>query len=480
VHQLAKSVLGYVEKHELLRPGDRVGIAVSGGADSVALLRILVELRRELGIVLSVVHVNHKLRGAESDDDELFVRELADAYGLAFVAKAIDVKTFASEHKLSIEAGARSLRYDFFCNLLQKNQQDKVATAHSVDDQAETVLLKLARGAGTRGLAGIYPKLIVTSRFSRRRKSSGSAAPAIIRPLLERRRSDLDCYLREIGQSWREDSSNCQALYTRNRIRHDILPRLEEQVNPRAREALAEAAEIARAEEDFWAQKAADLTAQLWQPSAAGGTLLWNRVQGLELASQRRVVRAIAENLGLKLEFRHVEDLLGLGDNKRSVALSQGWSVLWQKGEIRFQRRAGGTQNYEYRLRVPGELSIPEAGIVICTAMTAAHADPRRAQPGPLLDARYAKTRLVVRNWRAGDRFWSIHSKGPKKLKELLAARHIIGEEKRCWPVVVSGNHVLWVRGFGIAKGFAGKSGRGVLICDRAADGCLEDGFRGS
>src|SRR5689334_18758621 len=151
-----QAMLAYIRRHGLMRPGDRVGVAVSGGADSVALLRLLLEARAELGVVLSVVHFNHKIRGAEADADEQFVRELAGQHGLEFHCDSDDVPAFAEENKLSLEDAARRLRY-FFFDRLTGDSVDRVATAHTRNDQAETVLMRLLRGSGTKGLAGVYP-----------------------------------------------------------------------------------------------------------------------------------------------------------------------------------------------------------------------------------------------------------------------------------------------------------------------------------
>ena len=197
---------------------------MSGGADSVALLRLLLELRKELGLVLSVVHFNHKLRGADADADENFVAELAKNFHLEFYCESGDVAGLASAKGAGIEAAARDMRYRFFRKLLSDGTLDRVATAHTLDDQAETVLLRIARGAGTRGLAGIYPQLSVPgSQFSE---------ASIIRPLLGVRRKALESYLHEIGQGWREDKSNRDLRFARNRVRHGVLPRLERALNP--------------------------------------------------------------------------------------------------------------------------------------------------------------------------------------------------------------------------------------------------------
>jgi tRNA(Ile)-lysidine synthase len=266
----------------------------------VALLRLMLELRQELGIVLSALHFNHKLRGEESDADERFVADLARRHRLDLRCDQGDVQAHAAEKHLSLEAAARKMRYEYFVRLLQAGELNRVATAHTLDDQAETVLMRVVRGAGTRGLAGIYPQLsVASSQFS----------VSIIRPLLGIRRSELEAYLREAGQEWREDSSNRDLRHTRNRVRHGILPRLERNLNPAVREALAETAEIARAEEGYWESEVARVLPQVWR----GGALNREILAKLPLSLRRRVIRAAAESLDLRLEFRHVEGIVEIG-----------------------------------------------------------------------------------------------------------------------------------------------------------------------
>ncbi len=406
-----------------------MGAAVSGGADSVALLRVLLELRQELGIVPSVVHLNHNLRAAESDADEQFVRGLAAAHGLQVICGSRDVKGYATEKKMSLEAGARELRYEFFRVALEGNL-DRIATAHTLDDQAETVLMKLARGAGTRGLAGIYPEVSIQHSAL----SAQPRATAVFRPLLATRRERLIDYLIELGQDWREDSSNRDLRHTRNRVRHGILPRLEQHVNPAVRESLAEAAEIARGEEEYWADEVARLLPQVWNPIVGGGVLNCNRLTELRLALRRRMVRAASESLGVGLEFRHVEEVLGLLEEGARATLSDGWVVSRQKG-----------------------LAVDSAG--------------EGYNPETLLDWKHTRYGLIVRNWHAGERFWPSHTKEPKKIKELLQDRHITGDEKKRWPVVASGKEVVWVRGLGVRRDLQAKDGNGVLI----QEACISD-----
>ncbi len=380
MHNLTQAALRYIRKHDLLRAGNRVGIAVSGGADSVALLRLMLELRQEIGLVLSILHLNHNLRGPESDADEAFVRELAQKHGLALISESRDVKTYAAQKKLGIEAAARDLRCELFERLLGTGTCDRIATAHTLDDQAETLLLKLARGAGTRGLAGIWPKLALSSQLSAVSKPGTQPpdGPAIVRPLLATRKEDLRSYLTEIGQTWREDSSNRDLRHTRNRIRHGILPRFERHVNPSVHDALADTAEIARGEEEYWAREIARLLPHVWQSKA----LNYAQLETYPLALRRRLVRAAAESLGLTMEFRHVEEVLGLGPES-SASLPQGWVATRNGDVIRFHELDEKASDYQYVLLVPGKVAVLESRLnleaVLATELAARRAVLARA-----------------------------------------------------------------------------------------------------
>lgn len=458
VHPLSQSVLAYIRKHELLRPGNRTGVAVSGGADSVALLRILLELRDELGLVLSVVHLNHCLRGEESDNDEYFVRELAAQHDLPLHGTRCDVKAHATKNKLSLETAARELRYRYFRDLLREAAFTKLATAHTLDDQAETVLLKLSRGAGTRGLAGIYPVV----RF----EQADRGDLAIIRPLLAVQRSDLEAYLAEFDQPWREDSTNRELHHTRNRIRHEILPTLIELLNPKLRQTLSDAAEIARAEEEFWSLETERQLPGVWSQTAAGRALNRSRLGELPLALQRRLVRVAADGLGLALDFVHVENVLALSREGDRTALPARWSACLRKGLIHFACvGATDNENYQYPLSVPGSVELPQVGLVVSASSVAADKQEGH-NPDRVLDARFAEN-LTIRNWRAGDRFWPVNTKTPKKIKELLQDRHVTGEEKKRWPVIASGNEVVWLRGFAVRRDCRALNGTGILITEQ-------------
>lgn len=450
---LGNAVLGHIRKHGLVQAGDRVVVAVSGGADSVALLCLLLELRAELGVILSVAHFNHKLRGAEADADERFVAALAYQHGLPFYCEGLDVRLLAKADQLSIEAAARKARYEFFQQLLNKNKADRVATAHTLDDQAETVLLKLARGAGTRGIAGIYPEVPIAVMPSL--PGNARRQPAIVRPLLTVRRLQLLPYLQNLGQEWREDRSNRDLRYARNRVRHGVLPRLERSLNPAVREALAATAEVAWAEESYWQSVVNQALSSLLvsRPALSGGHLEYHidfaSVRNLPLALQRRLVRAFAGLIGIRLEFHHVEEVLALTPGA-SASLPHDHTARLANHELTIRPadlRRHEHPGYEYLLSLPGRTMVTEIGMGL-EVLLVPPAERERYNPDDFLDASRLASSLRVRNWRAGDRYWPAHTKAPKKIKELLQERHVSGAERRLWPVVVSGDDVVWVRGF--------------------------------
>jgi len=458
-----------------------VGVAVSGGADSVALLRLLLELRDELGVLVSGAHFHHQIRGSEAGADQAFVRDLAARHGLELHCSTADAPQYARLHRRSLEAAARELRYRFFRRLLEQNIVDKIATGHTRDDQAETVLMRLMRGAGTRGLAGIYPLLPIAGKEPQPHRigqsgakavpQRGTRAPgscAIIRPLLAVRRREIEAWLQALGQSWREDSSNRDLRHTRNRVRHELLPLLEREYNPGIVQVLAEAAEVARAEEAYWQRQIADLEGMPASPSAAGGpgppkssSISLDSLARVPLALQRRRLRAWAARAGLHLDFEHVEALLHLAiaaDRlEKQSKLPGGWRARRVAGELRLESPAEAPKRemngYCYPLPVPGEVAVNEIGslfrALLLPANQSGYNRARFAGPDSGME-------LVVRNWRPGDRFWPAHSKSPKKVKELLqrlgSARALAMAERKLWPVVACGQTLIWMRGCGRSR----------------------------
>ncbi len=250
---LEQRVLDFIRESRMASAGDRVGVAVSGGADSVALMRLFESLRDELGIALVIVHFDHMLRGEESDRDAGFVEELARGRKLEFVSAREDVREAAAQNGRNIEEAARRLRYAFFHRVLSGGKATSIAVAHTADDQAETVLAHIIRGTGPTGLASIYPIV----------ESPGGGT--IVRPLLPIRRAELRDYLHERGQGWREDATNADQTRLRARIRAQLLPVLERDFSPAIVQHLGDLARFAREEESFWAALVEDRLAKYAQ-----------------------------------------------------------------------------------------------------------------------------------------------------------------------------------------------------------------------
>ncbi|HWR36535.1 MAG TPA: tRNA lysidine(34) synthetase TilS [Clostridia bacterium] len=452
-------LLAYVRELYLVRPGDRVGVAVSGGADSVALLRALLELRTEFGAVLSVVHLHHGIRGAQADADAQFVCDLALEHELECHQQSVDVPAYAGEHAMGVEAAGRKLRYQFFESLIRRNLLDKVATAHTADDQAETVLLRTMRGAGSRGLAGIYPRLSLGER-----EESG-----VVRPLLSISRNEVEQYLESIGQRWCEDATNRDRRYLRNRVRHELLPLLERDYNPSIRRVLSESAEIARAEEDFWDAEVRSLSVDVITSGESRAAVGISALAHHPLALRRRLIRFAAEQAGLALDFHHIEELLSVAERTTSrCVLPNGYFAERRGGELVIKPRVPTVvvEDYEYHLGVPGEVVVREAGLRLRTRLVTVTGSCEGYNPAALLNPGSLASVLVVRNWKAGDRFHPVRSRSPEKLKRLLQEKKVLKPDKALWPVVVSGDSIVWVRGFPVAvqHAFRQQTGQAVLI----------------
>jgi len=433
---------------EPLRPGRRICVAVSGGADSVALLRALLDVNSaaRLGLILSVAHVHHGIRGEAADADAAFVESLASDHGLRFHRENVDTPAYAHAARMGIEEAARTLRYRWFAALLSSGAAEAVATAHTLNDQAETVLHKLLRGAWTEGLAGIHPVLRV------------DAAPGceIVRPFLGASREQIVAWLTAIGQSWREDATNADLAYTRNRIRHELLPGLAT-YNPRIAHQLAQMATIARDEEAWWQKEVKRLLPGLLLPGRAvrgGGranstlpgerSLAFEveRLRALDPALVRRLLREAAKELGVSLDFEQTARLSALIDGPASARREQLTGTLRAERtprELRLvysqtdaaEARAGDAVQ-AVEISVPGE----GEGFGVRVRCTLA--------PGAEAVAEPATLRMAL----PGDRVQLRHSRGtPKRIKEVLERMGVPAAARAGWPVLVWRGEVVWMRG---------------------------------
>jgi tRNA(Ile)-lysidine synthase len=490
--QLSQRLQNAIQRSGLIREGDRVGVAVSGGADSVALL-LLFAVKKKLGITLSVLHFNHKLRGAAADGDEKFVSALAHKYSLPFYSATAAVQSIAKTDKANLEATARRLRYAFFAQCASEHNLDKIAVAHTVDDQAETALAHILRGSGLAGLGGIHPRV-----------------GKIVRPLLSVSRADLRWYLKVHKQIWREDATNRDTTKTRARIRKKLIPLLTKEFQPRIVEHLASLSNHAR-EDDALLHELAEERLRTSLEIIPGGArirvaeLLPGNVQENELARMEdrspehaastglsgRLVRLIVSRVKLahaantknnsvvgEISARHVRQVLELarhGKTGSSLPLPGNIEVRRHRDALMFcvkEAAPHSPREYEYKIDSLPELNsirVPELGCVFRFTVIDWH--PQRGETrlsGEVLDGARLNFPLTLRSWRYGDRFCATGHSKPEKLKRLFNEKGIDRWQRAGWPVVVTGKDLAWSRSFGASAKFAAHDGTktGIVIVE--------------
>ncbi len=453
---LEERVAETITRYSMFAPGQRVGVAVSGGADSVALLYLLVALAPRWCLQLTVLHLDHGLRGAESDEDAQFVASLAAGFGLPLEAERIDVAGLARARAANLEQVGRDGRREFFSRYLTDGVLERVAQGHTRSDQAETVLFRLLRGTGITGLAGILP---VTRE-------------GLVRPLIEVDRGEIRSYLGGLGATWREDSSNHDLRFARNRIRHQLLPELERQWNPAISDALARLAVLARDEEQVWDREVARLAADhlTWRPPCA--LIRPGDLKRLPRALARRLIRhAIGLVRGdlTGIDFDDIEQVLSLaavgGRGERHLAglvvtRSFDWIRLAPPAE------AGSKKGYEIPLPVPGVVSVPGAPGGLSLEL-APWPDPWPDQSPTAGNPGYNNDRgvdldwglisgpLRLRGWREGDRYRPSGRSAAEKLKVMFQKARIPSWDRQSWPIITSEGKILWTRRFGASEEYA-------------------------
>jgi tRNA(Ile)-lysidine synthase len=431
IERVAEWILG----QRLFAPGCRVGLAVSGGADSVCLLKVLLEFAPRWDLRLLVLHLDHGLRGEESRADAEFVRRMAAESGLPCDVRAEDVAARGG----NLEQAAREARREFYLELLRAGRVDRVATGHTMDDQAETVLFRFLRGSGTAGLAGMR----------------ALTPEGIARPLLELRRAEIRDWLSGRGIAWREDSSNGERRFARNRIRLDLLPALERDWNPSLAAALVQLARLARDEEDYWAQEIERLASEHLRVDGPAVLLNARRLVRLPPAVARRLVRRAIEKAKGDLsgmEFHHVERVLDLARK------GAGHGRLLLPG-------VDVWRSFDFVRVSSGDTEAPTMPQVVWN-----EADDRGQ--GDCLDADLLIGDLEVRTWRPGDAMMLAGHRKETKIKDLFQRHRVPCWERAAWPILTCGGLVAWTRRFGAdARFLAGGTSRKLIAVREIARG---------
>ncbi len=447
-----QKVLRFIKKHRLVTGGEKLIVAVSGGPDSVCLLHILSKLQKELDIELHVAHLNHQLRGAESDADAACVAGLAHRLKIPTTIESRDVKAYQAQHRVSPEEAAREVRYSFLARVATAVGAVWVAVGHTADDHVETILMHLLRGSGTRGLRGLLP----VSRWQ-----SADYSLVIIRPLLELTREETTAYCRRHRLAPRTDTSNLSPGPFRNRIRHHLLPELRK-YNPQVAEALLRTARIAADDLAFIDKEVSRLWGEVAQKQ--GNTVILNKKSFVDLppALKRHLLRAAIESLlgNLKdIEAGHIEDIMDALDKPagKAIGLPEGLNFTIEYDRYVLAPDAASLCPFpvlegETELNIPGRTGIPGWEIEAAVVSPSATRDAGSTTDDFTAHFDYDKTgnKLSVRRRRPGDRFQPLGMGQPKKLNAFMIDARIPQAWRRRIPIVCSPEQILWAVGFRI------------------------------
>ncbi len=440
---LIKEVKKTIEKYGMLTEGDKVLVAVSGGPDSVALLYLLNDFRSEIALSLVIAHLNHGLRGEESLKEADFVKELADKLDLPIELSSIDLPALKRSWRLNVQEAARRARYRFFEEAARSWAAQRIAIGHNADDQAETVLMRVLRGAGTKGLGGVPP---VRGKY--------------IRPLIEIPRHRILRFLEKNGLPFVSDSSNLKTSYLRNKIRLKLLPELEREYNPGVQKNLLRIARILREEEGIL-ESATDEAWRLTCRSQLGDQVTFdlssflNQPLSLQFRLLRRAIEAVSGTLW-GIDFDHIEALIKLTGSKspnKLIHLPRG--VMAERSYRELIVRKGTLpkkMSFQYALKVPGITRLKETNqelrtrILMDRKQVSFAKDENRAN----FDYHRLEPPLLVRNFRAGDCFQPLGMEGMKKIKDYFIDKKLPRRMRDRIPLLISNNKIIWVVGFRI------------------------------
>lgn len=445
---LEQRVLDFTHQHQLVSGREKMVVAVSGGPDSVCLLHILVKLQKKLKVKLHLAHLNHQLRGAESEADAEYVAKLARKLGIPATIEGRDVKGYQEQKRLSLEEAAREVRYSFLAEVAKSIGTDRVAVGHTRDDHIETILMHLIRGSGTRGLRGLQP-------YTEWKSKTGSLI--IIRPLLDISHRETEDYCRRHRLAPRLDASNLSLSPLRNRIRQQFLPLLES-YNPAVAEALLRTGRIASDDIDFLDEQVSRLWDEVARQQEKSVIFDKARFDQLPPTLKRYLLRASVERLlgsAKDIEMRHIEEMMSLATKPAGKRLNLPGGLLFSVGYNQYQLATDMTSlsplpklKGEFQLNIPGETRLPGWRIKATVIDPSTIKGLTKNSFIAYLDLGKTGDRLLVRPRRRGDRFQPLGLSQPKKLGEFMIGAKIPQAWRGQIPVVCSGEQILWVVGW--------------------------------
>lgn len=412
-------VMKTIAKFNMLTFGDRVLVGVSGGPDSIALLHLLCSLKEQFGLAITVVHLDHMFRGEESYQDACYVADLAKSWGIPAIIKRINVSLYREQLDGSPQMVARTIRYHLFLQVAKEYEQTKIALGHNLDDQAETVLMRFLRGTGLQGLGGIPPV-----------RREGKVE--FIRPLLEVGREEILAYCQEHGLKPRWDSSNQKSVYLRNKVRLDLIPWIEAEINPKVKQTLAENAALWREENEYIEAQVARY-AKAYEIENDRVVLDLHELKQLPPVIMRRLMRRVIAIMRGTLQdigqehLLSVQQLVAEGQVGGRLSLPGGIELKRTYDEIVLQKEketVPGIAPFSYSVSVPGELCISELGLHVRTMLLAAGEQVEKSSPDKdraLFDYALVSLPLYIRNRRNGDRYYPSGLGGSKKLRIILS-----------------------------------------------------------
>ena len=432
--RLIQKILDYTSEYDMLPEFGVVLVCVSGGADSMCLLEVMRHLSYEYGFEIAVAHYNHELRGDESDRDETFVLDVCEEHGIPFYSGRGDVAGFAKKRGLGIEEAARDMRYEFFYSTAEAVGAQRIATAHTIDDNAETMIINLVRGAGTNGMSGIPP-----------------VRGPVIRPLLRVSRDEVMAFIDDRDIPYVEDSTNAIDIFTRNKVRRSIIPLIRD-LNPRFNEAASTASEIFRADEDFISD-----VANLFINDCCIG--LTTNAEGLAVLPFSVSSRVIRKLYGGNLSFNHVKDVLALcaGDNPSASLSLPGMVVYREYDRVIFDANPkDGDNEFAPVYPIPGNsLIILGLGLKITCKSILYSDNISKSKINTSFTTFIFKSvdicgKISVRSRREGDTIKLKGQSGTKTLKKLFIEKRIPVRKRSLIPVISDDEGVLGIYNLGI------------------------------